>query len=479
MTVPTGYRPRRFEEHLRLAGALTRAPARVAVEHADDGWACAHLAVCGRAPVWASRADPRPVERALLRLGLPPLSEGPAEAQLTHDLRLKGRARTRMLRGGPVHDLDLVTTVSGDWHQVRDHVRAVQSHGRLIVADRTGDPDVHAILARVPGLVRIDCPGWCTEQSLLAALEATGDDPVLLVPEDVRLLPGAPSVLLRALGRRPEPGLALGDQLLLDADGAMPTGLLPAARRTEHDGDAIIGGLGQNLPPILFSAALLRDGPPLASAPDLVTWLRALAADAPTHVAPVWTAGRVRTHAGRTHRVAPSLALVPPDEGPVVVVDDGDDGALGETLSRLPHGARVVVLRAVPDAVDRCSAEGGGFGDLADCASMPGPWRLRLTSDPRWTPPPLDDPAALVSLGVDLPDGVHIVAAMADWPLPMGRRAAGRARHSAVARLALDARRARDDANRGLARSLGRALEDELPGWDPAAAFVEGLDRAA
>ena len=37
MTVATGYRPRSYEQHLRLANAMIRAPARVMVDHADDG----------------------------------------------------------------------------------------------------------------------------------------------------------------------------------------------------------------------------------------------------------------------------------------------------------------------------------------------------------------------------------------------------------------------------------------------------------
>lgn len=463
MTVATGYRARPWEQHLRLANALSRAPARVSIEHADDGWVAAHLAVCGRAPVWASQADPRPVERSLVRLGLPPLSEGPADARLTWELRLVGRGRAQRTPTVDRHDVDIITSISGGFAEARDQIRTLQGQGRLIIIDRAGNPQIRAMLRRVPRARVVERPGLGAAEVLAEAAAFIEHDEVLWVPEGHLLLPAALRALLHGLRRRPELGLAMGDVLHLDPRGCSPVGIGFSPRWPGPGGRRPLESCLDR--PVLFRARSVEDRAPV-----------------PACVLPLWTAGAVGggLAPGLETPIAPSLALVPADRGLYVIVDDGDEGALAETLARTPPGARTAVLRAVPTAADGSSPHEhllyGGFGDLERLRDR-GPWSLRLSSDPSWAPPPLEDPGALLEVPEDLPSRLVSLAALHGWPLPCRRRAVGRTRLGPVARLARDVREALSRGDRDLARGLAVSLIGAAPSWSRAGLLLDEVEH--
>ena len=90
-------------------------------------------------------------------------------------------------------------------------------------------------------------------------------------------------------------------------------------------------------------------------------------------------------------------------DGHALVVHDGDEGALGECLARLPAGLTTTVLSSLPDLCEAGVDVAWGVR-LADEAAVaphltqPGPWTLRLTSAPGWAPPSIDDSALVPPL---------------------------------------------------------------------------------
>ncbi len=132
-------------------------------------------------------------------------------------------------------------------------------------------------------------------------------------------------------------------------------------------------------------------------------------------------------------RIRRHLGLPTPDpavDGVVVVLHDGDVGALGACLDRHATGAFTRVVLAVP-----CDTPGvldnlwpGDYrGDpgLRARLTPPGPWRLRCSADPDWAPPPLPDPALVPDLsGEDADRAALLVTASAlGWPPPGRTRA--------------------------------------------------------
>lgn len=157
-----------------------------------------------------------------------------------------------------------------------------------------------------------------------------------------------------------------------------------------------------------------RDLPGLARA-ELARW------PGPYSLAEAW----VRTTLGikTTGRSAP---------GVLIVVDDGDEGALEATLDRHAHGDSLFVDLYVPrDPLGNVRLYWPGQYTARErlepwlARAMPRelrgqPWRLALTSSPEWTPPPLVDPGLLPD--TPAPEAVLALAAALGWPAPRRTR---------------------------------------------------------
>lgn len=130
--------------------------------------------------------------------------------------------------------------------------------------------------------------------------------------------------------------------------------------------------------------------------------------------------------------------------GTLVVVDDGDEGALEDTLARHADGqdAVWVDLEVPRDPLSNARLYWEGTWAarvrLRSWVQRPLPWRLRLTSAPEWAPPVLLDASLLPDLGA--PEALVAVAAVLGWPEPSRTRPGGAVREP-VASLAWAARR--------------------------------------
>jgi glycosyltransferase involved in cell wall biosynthesis len=133
-------------------------------------------------------------------------------------------------------------------------------------------------------------------------------------------------------------------------------------------------------------------------------------------------------HSGREVWIREQLGLQSTPARPteaVVVVDDGDPGALEATLHRHADGRAVWVDLEVPrDPLGKVRlywpGEYAAREKLHLWVKHPGSLHVRLASSPEWAPPPLSDPGWLP----DLPavDAVLATAAALDWTAPQRPR---------------------------------------------------------
>lgn len=169
-------------------------------------------------------------------------------------------------------------------------------------------------------------------------------------------------------------------------------------------------------------------------------------------------------------------------EGELVVVDDGDPGALEACLDR--HHRRElrlwVNLEVPREPIGQVRLHWDGQyaaqERLEQWLETDRPVHLRLSSSPEWTPPPIEDLSLLPPLPAA--DALLVLGAAMDWPAPsMLRRGIG-----PMSQLSWQAWRARrklksKEPRKALA-ALGPLLE-ALPGWAPAwrmaAEAFEGL----
>jgi hypothetical protein len=119
----------------------------------------------------------------------------------------------------------------------------------------------------------------------------------------------------------------------------------------------------------------------------------------------------------------------PRPEAALVVIDDGDPGALQLTLERHATAGELWVTLEVPrEPLDNVRLYwpgryapqrrlGQGWID------HPGPWLLRLSADPAWVPPPLDPNQRKLLAALPAMDAVLLLAAALNWPLPGAARA--------------------------------------------------------
>lgn len=177
-----------------------------------------------------------------------------------------------------------------------------------------------------------------------------------------------------------------------------------------------------------------------------------------------WSASEawIRTHCGMATEPARTSETL-------VVVDDGDEGALEETLWRHATGRTVVVdLEVSRDAAAKLWWP-GVYVARADLGRIcpPGPVALRWSSAPEWSPPPIPRPEFPPVGGAS---AVLALAAALDWELPIPTRGDGRC--SPVATALLRARRLMRAGRYGEAMGpLADAME-RLGPWPPGWAMV-------
>ncbi|MDP2312880.1 MAG: glycosyltransferase family 2 protein [Pseudomonadota bacterium] len=152
----------------------------------------------------------------------------------------------------------------------------------------------------------------------------------------------------------------------------------------------------------------------------------------------------------------------------LVVVDDGDEGALEATLALHARGHTVLVDLEVPrDPLGNVKLYWPGTyaaqTRLHTWHVRPGDWRLALTSAPGWTPPPLDDPGWLPDLPA--PEALLAVAAALGWAPPLRSRPGLATIHGPTSRRAWAVRRALDlHCPKDALGPLGE-LVSTMPSW--------------
>jgi len=169
-------------------------------------------------------------------------------------------------------------------------------------------------------------------------------------------------------------------------------------------------------------------------------------------------------------------------QGNLVVVDDGDPGALEACLER--HNRRDlrlwVNLEVPREPIGQVrlhwDGEYAAQERLEQWLDTDAPVHLRLSSSPEWCPPPIEDLSMLPPLPAA--DALLVLGAAMDWPAPsLLRRGIG-----PMGQLSWQAWRARrklksQEPRKALA-ALGpllEALPEWAPGWRMAAEAFEGL----
>ena len=153
----------------------------------------------------------------------------------------------------------------------------------------------------------------------------------------------------------------------------------------------------------------------------------------------------------------------------LVVVDEGDEGALEATLAvRAREHALFVDLHVPRDPLGNTQLYWPGTyvarGRLSDVVRRPGPWHLALTSAPGWVPPPLDDTDLLPS-ELPSPEAVLCTVAVLGWTPPHRVRIGLPTIDGVHSRLAWQARAALDNGQPARAMEPLSELLARLPGW--------------
>ena len=169
----------------------------------------------------------------------------------------------------------------------------------------------------------------------------------------------------------------------------------------------------------------------------------------------------VRTQLGRSS--TPHVATEA-----LVVVDEGDPGALEACLAEHAAQRAIHVCLEVPreplESV-RLYFQGQYAAQerLHRWVQHPGPWHLRLSSSPSWSPPPLTDKRLLPDLPA--PDAVLCAAAASGWPMPVPERPGLRRQPHPVARACVLLRTLLTQGQGPQAMAVAKQLMKALPAW--------------
>ncbi len=180
-----------------------------------------------------------------------------------------------------------------------------------------------------------------------------------------------------------------------------------------------------------------------------------------------WTAPYTPSEAWVREQLGRPSELAHPGEA-LVVVDEGDPGALEETLMRHAEGRAIHVCLEVPrEPLEnvRLYFQGNYTAQerLHAWVKHPGPWHLRLSSSPGWAPPALDKRALLLDLPA--PDAVLCVAAASGWPLPGRGRLGSRQEPGALARACLLVRQQIAQGQARQAMTVAKKVLEAQPAW--------------
>jgi hypothetical protein len=509
-----------------MAQVLGEAPLRVGLGAGCDGWIAACLVVAGRVPVWIGPGDARRTQHILHQAGLPGLAFGSVDAVLDGGLvwSQSAPARAAPLAPRPGLLVTVVVVAGGDDLDRRLASAFAQSWPcEVLLLSPPGAVVPSSTAARH---VAVD-----TERADLLAqvLEHAQGDAIIWLEEGDELLPGAIAVLGHALYNNPERDGVWGDSLRCDLEGrvlGMDVGSRLPAAMAVHD---VLGGGRPRWGTLLArKAAWLRlsaagghcrdlgldlaargslhplplpvlgrrvqatvDVEPLPGqvpSPDEVeaSWRRAspIADRGTAHLVAAALVRGGRHDAARTElerwRGPPDLfearvrtraglsGLRPAPQGCLIVIDDGDEGALEETLWRRGRRDSLYVdMEVARDPIGAIRRLWPGHyairASIESWVTEGGPYRLALSSAPGWTPPPIHDLGLLPDLPA--PEAVLGLAAVLGWEAPERARVGLPAIQGPVATLCVRARRALVEGRPAAALEALRMVMERQPLW--------------
>ncbi len=160
----------------------------------------------------------------------------------------------------------------------------------------------------------------------------------------------------------------------------------------------------------------------------------------------------------------------------LVVVDEGDPGALEDCLHQHAEGRAIYVCLEVPrDPLENVRLYFQGHYGVRErlhaWVQHPGPLHLRLSSSPSWSPPPLEDRRLLLDLPA--PDAVLCAAAAAGWPLPQRERLGLHRPPHALAKGCVLLRQLIQHKQAPQAMAVAKKLMESTQGW-PGAWLLTG-----
>lgn len=167
-----------------------------------------------------------------------------------------------------------------------------------------------------------------------------------------------------------------------------------------------------------------QDASPIQSRDDAHSWIMGLQLRDMNALARKEAQRWLAPHSSRERWVREQVGLSsqsPEAQTFMIVVDDGDPGALELTLHRHAESHCLWINLEVPrDPLGSLRlywpGEYGARERLDQWVKAPGAWHMRLSSAPEWAPPPLPDPAWLPDLNAR--DALLAAAAALAWPTP-------------------------------------------------------------
>jgi len=532
MALLTGFRPRSAAERLALGKTLRGNARRVRICSDDDGWQALHVRIAGKVPVWES-GDPARCDAVLRRFGFAPMGdpeplakvEGPLVSIVIctynrYGLLTEAIASALMQS----HSCEVIVvddgSTDGTWDllQCFDGIRCVrlpENRGKATALDAGvaiangeyllvfDDDDL-----LLPGSVQVLAAALSESPDLIGvfgdALRFEDGDitrwrPSTRVPAEVlgrgllNQVPGLTGAFLcrteawRAAGSV-DPRLTRGEDmdmwLRLSRIGRMET--LPVATFVHRMHDGLRGSAEvrwrqsdrtHEQRTLDYIAPVFRERwlqfAPQARRAEGHAWAlglkqRGLLDEAREELSR-WRGPHTEDERWiREQCGLPSTARA--SSGAVVLVDEGDPGALALTLSRQdPSLVRLVALEVPRDPIGEVQLHWPGvYARKVDLASLlaehPGPWHLRLASAPDWTPPPFDHASWLPPLAPI--DAVLCCAAALGWSQPDRVRLGLRTELDPRTRCAITARRLLELGQAGRALHLTSRLLEALPAWE-------------